>query len=204
MGLAPLADFTETPDVLRRFEPAVPSENRTRSPQRPTRRRLATEDYQALGAFRNALRRFMAFSEAGSRDLGLTPQQHQALLAVRAHPDTEPMTVSALADVLMIKNHSAVGLVERLVERELMTRSPSPHDRRRVELTLTDLGRRKLEAISRNNLGQLQTSIPVFTDLMHALEQLELPAPEAAPATSSPADAGSPEKAARRPRRKPA
>ena len=173
---------------------------RSPSTPRPTRRKLATEDYRALGAFRQALRRFMAFSETGSRDLGLTPQQHQALLAIRAHPDSAPMTVGELARVLMVKNHSALGLVDRLVERELLKRSPSPLDRRRVELTLTDLGRRKLETISRNNLGQLQTSLPVFTDLMHALEQLELPAPDLnAPTADDPEVAAT---APRRPRRK--
>jgi DNA-binding MarR family transcriptional regulator len=148
------------------------------------RRRLATADYQALGAFRHALRRFLAFSENGSRSLGLTPQQHQALLAVRAHEGPEPMTVGELAVSLMIKNHSALGLVDRLVERGLLVRGPSTVDRRRVVLRLTDTGRRKLESISRNNLGQLKTSLPVFTDLLEALERLELPgeAEQAAPA----------------------
>ncbi|MBU1376237.1 MAG: MarR family transcriptional regulator [Alphaproteobacteria bacterium] len=142
----------------------------------------------------------MAFSETGSRDLGLTPQQHQALLAIRAHPDSAPMTVSELARVLLVKNHSALGLVDRLVERELLKRAPSPLDRRRVELTLTDLGRRKLETISRNNLGQLQSSLPVFTDLMHALEQLELPTPDLKALEGDPQDTSS--APARRARRK--
>ena len=103
------------------------------------------------------------------------------------------MTVGELARVLMIKNHSALGLVDRLVERQLLRRAPSPLDRRRVELTLTDLGRQKLETISRNNLGQLQTSMPVFADLLKALEQLDLPKPETPPEP--------PEPSAKRPRR---
>lgn len=151
------------------------SNDPTNRPAPSARRRLATADYQALGAFRQALRRFLVFSETGSRTLGLTPQQHQALLAVRAHEGPEPMTVSELAKSLLVKNHSALGLVDRLVERGLLVRGASLVDRRRVVLRLTDTGRRKLENISRNNLGQLKTSLPVFTDLLQALERLEPP-----------------------------
>lgn len=154
-----------------------PLSARPPSRQRPPRRKLTSRDYQALGAFRHALRRFLAFSEAGSRALDLTPQQHQALLAVRAHPGAVPITVGELAERLLIKNHSALGLVDRLVERGLVTRAPSPQDRRRVVLALTDEGAARLETISRNNLGQLKSTLPVFTDLIRSLEQLELPAP---------------------------
>lgn len=140
---------------------------------RPRRRRLSSADYQALGAFRQALRRFLAFSEAGAEALGLTPQQHQALLAVRAHPGPGPMSVGQLAKALLIQNHSALGLVDRLVERGLLERAESPEDRRRVVLALSELGARKLEMISRNNLGELKSDLPIITDLLQALEQLE-------------------------------
>jgi len=152
-------------------------------PPRRARRKLSPGDYQALGAFRQALRRFLAFSEAGARTLGLTPQQHQALLAVRAHPGPDAMSVGELARALIIKNHSALGLVDRLVERGLLVRAPSPLDRRRVLLTLTETGHRKLEAISRNNLGSLKSDLPVFTDLLEALEHLDLPPETTAPKT---------------------
>lgn len=147
--------------------------------RRPTRRKLTGADYQALGAFRQALRRFLAFSQAEARAVGLTPQQHQALLAVRAYPGPGAMSVGGLAASLLIKNHSALGLVDRLVERGLLSRAPAPDDRRRVALSLTEEGARLLEIISRNNLGQLKSTMPVFTDLLHALEQLELPHPRA-------------------------
>jgi DNA-binding MarR family transcriptional regulator len=130
-----------------------------------------------LGAFRHALRRFLAFSGAEAGAQGLTAQQHQALLAIRAHPGPEPISIGELAHSLLIKNHSAVGLVERVTARGLVTRDQSPRDRRRVILRLTPAGAKILETISRNNLGKLKASLPVFTDLLHALEQLELPAP---------------------------
>lgn len=156
----------------------MPSSDPTRRHSQPTpKRKLTPGDYHALGEFRHALRRFMAFSETGAQELGLTPQQHQALLAVRAHPGPNPMTVGELASSLMIKNHSALGLVDRLVERGLLLREASRQDRRCVVLTLSETGSRKLETISRNNLGQLKNTLPAFADLMRALEQLEVPEP---------------------------
>lgn len=149
---------------------------RTLARARPPRRRaLSAQDYKALGAFRSALRRFLAFSEAGAKALGLTPQQHQALLAVRAHTGQSPISVGELADSLLVKNHSALGLVYRLVERGLITRSVASHDRRRAALKLTEAGAIALETISRNNLGKLKTSVPVFVELMAALGELDLP-----------------------------
>lgn len=162
-----------------------PSASPPNSSQKRGRRKLSRADYQALGAFRQALRRFLAFSEMSARTLGLTPQQHQALLAVRAHPGPGAISVGELAHTLIIKNHSALGLVERLVERGLMSRAPSADDRRRVLLTLTDTGHRKLEAISRNNLGELKADLPVFTDLLHALESLDLPSGDAPPSATA-------------------
>jgi len=40
-------------------------------------------DYALLADFRATLRAFMAFSETQARSVGLTPQQHQALLTIR-------------------------------------------------------------------------------------------------------------------------
>jgi DNA-binding MarR family transcriptional regulator len=145
------------------------------SSRRAARRKLTNADYQALGAFRQALRRFLAYSEAGARALKLTPQQHQALLAIRAHAGPMAMSVGELADCLMIKNHSALGLVDRLIERGLITRATSPVDRRRVLLSLTEAGAETLETISRNNLSQLKTTLPVFTDLIASMDQLDVP-----------------------------
>ncbi len=41
------------------------------------------EDYETLAAFRYELRRFLHFSEQVAKSVGLTPQQHQALLALK-------------------------------------------------------------------------------------------------------------------------
>src|SRR5438067_7925486 len=86
---------------------------RTSEPKaKPSKRsELRDPDYKALGDFRRALREFLAFSDDAAREHGLTSQQHQALLAIRSHTGPEPMSVGELAQCLMIRNHSAVGLV---------------------------------------------------------------------------------------------
>lgn len=129
---------------------------------------LASSDYRALGEFRFAIRQFLAFSEEGAKAHGLTSQQHQALLAIRAHPGSDPISIGELAESLLIKNHSAVELVARLVERDLVARRDSDADRRRVVLTLRPRGAEILETISRRNLARLNEGADILADIIEA------------------------------------
>ena len=70
---------------------------------------LDDHDYVALAAFRHSLRSFLAFSEQAARKAGLTPQQHQALLAVRGLVSEKGVTVGELAGRLLLKHHTTVG-----------------------------------------------------------------------------------------------
>jgi hypothetical protein len=129
---------------------------------------LSASDFRALGDFRHAIRQFLAFSEQGAKDHGLTSQQHQALLAIKAHPGPDPISIGELAQSLMIKNHSAVELVARLVERNLVARRDSDADRRRVVLTLRPRGAEILEAISRRNLARLHEGADILAEIIEA------------------------------------
>jgi DNA-binding MarR family transcriptional regulator len=111
---------------------------------------LTKADYVALSGFRHGVRRYLAFAEAGAKSAGLTGQQHQALLAIKAH-EKDRMTVGELADQLMIKNHSAGELVNRLMKARLVKRSQGTIDRRRVLVSLTRTGEGVLAALSQNN-----------------------------------------------------
>ena len=93
-------------------------------------------DYAALAEFRFALRRFQVFSEAKAAEAGLTPQQHQALLAIRA-AGPDDATIGYVAQRLIVKPHSASELVDRLEAQRLVRREPAPSDRRRALLRLT-------------------------------------------------------------------
>lgn len=110
--------------------------------------KLDTREYELLAAFRHALRGFLRFSEVEAKKGGLTAQNYQALLTLRACPDGERLTINDLAQQLMIQHNSAVGLVDRLTKQGLVAREPSPGDRRKVCLALTAKGDRLLEKLA--------------------------------------------------------
>jgi DNA-binding MarR family transcriptional regulator len=131
---------------------------------------LSDGDYRALARFRHALRAFLRFSEDAAREAGLTPHQHQMLLAIRgwAGPAAAP-SIRDLADQLQLQHHSVVELVDRAAEAGLVVRSTDPDDRRRQRLTLTDLGARQLAALTAAHRHELRR---VREDLVPALRQL--------------------------------
>lgn len=117
---------------------------------------VSDADYRTLADFRFALRGFLAFSERAARAAGLTPQQHQALLAIRGYSEGERMRVSELAERLLIRHHSAVELIDRLSRLGLIVRAADPADRRRVRITLTPKARRKLSGLSAAHIEELR------------------------------------------------
>lgn len=138
---------------------------------------LTADDYQALGEFRRAIRQFLAFSEEGARAHGLTSQQHQALLAIKVHRGPDPISIGDLAETLLIKNHSAVELVARLIERDLVSRRDDEADRRRVVLELRPHGADVLETISRRNLGQLRQGADILAEIIEVAHRAAPSAP---------------------------
>lgn len=129
---------------------------------------LTDTDYARLAAFRHALCSFPNFSEAAAAHVGLTGQQYQALLVVRAMPAGEETTVSELAHQLLIKHHSAVGLVDRLVEQGMLVRKPSVEDRRKVERRLTGKGLRILGRLAGLHRHGLEHAGPQISALLEA------------------------------------
>lgn len=132
--------------------------------------RLSIEeaDYQALAAFRRALREFVAFSELAARSVGLTPQQHQALLSIRGFG--RPMSIGALAEELLIRPNSALELAGRLVKAGLVTRTSAADDRRRVDLTLTPRAEALLSELSATHLAELRRRRPLLESLLGRLD----------------------------------
>ena len=116
----------------------------------------AAVDYEALARFRYQLRTFLAFSEEAARKVGLTPQQHQALLGIKGFVRPGPATVGDIARFLLIRHHSAVELMNRMAQLDLISRVADPEDARRVHLKLTEKGEQKLQAISRQNVEELR------------------------------------------------
>lgn len=115
---------------------------------------LTDRDFERLLRFRDELRRFLHWSEAAAKDLGLTPAQHQLLLAVRGHPGGDP-SIGDIADHLMLRHHSAVELVDRAEAADLVRRVADADDHRIVRLTLTARGNRLLTRLSAAHIEEL-------------------------------------------------
>ena len=117
-------------------------------------------EYEVLAEFRYSLRRLLHFSENAAEKVGITPQQYQALLAITGFQDREKITIGDLAERLQIQHHSAVGLVNRLEAKNLIHRSPSPKDRRKVFISITRHGLSILERISNTHREELRQLSP--------------------------------------------
>lgn len=115
-----------------------------------------------LAAFRRALRAFHAFSEHTCAAHGLTAQHYQALLALEADAGGQPMSVKGLAQCLLIKHNSAVGLVDRMAQLGLVAREPSQVDRRSVVVAMTPQGRRMLKTLAAMHRRELRRIAPDF------------------------------------------
>ena len=133
---------------------------------------MSKSEYEVLAEFRYTLRRFMHFSENAVEKVGLTPQQYQALLAIKGYPGRERITISELAERLQIKHNSAVGLVNRLEAENLIDRSPAMNDRRQVIVSLTEHGLSILEKLSSTHRGELQRLSPQLSLLLEQIEKL--------------------------------
>ncbi len=126
---------------------------------------LTDADYRALAAFRTELRRFLAFSEDAARAVGLPPQQHQALLAIRGHPGPGLASVTDVAEALLLRRHSATELLARVEDAGLIARTVDPDDRRRTLVALTPEGEAVLAGLSTQHSAELRALRAVVADL---------------------------------------
>jgi DNA-binding MarR family transcriptional regulator len=133
---------------------------------------LDAAEYQQLASFRYALRSFLRFSEAAAEKVGLTAQHYQALLAVCATADGH-VTINDLAQQLLIRHNSAVGLVDRLTAQGLLAREPSAEDGRKVHLRLTSKGDRVLEKLAEVHREELRRIGPQLEALLHDITRAE-------------------------------
>ncbi len=123
-------------------------------------RDLDDGEYARLLEFRTGLRRFLHWSEEMATAIGLTPAQHQLLLAIRGHADASGPTIGDVATAMFLRHHSAVGLVDRAVDAGLVERRADVNDHRVVRLRLTRLGARKIRGLSRAHLEELKRIAP--------------------------------------------
>ncbi len=133
-------------------------------------RDLDDADYRRLLQFRIGLRRFLHWSEEQAERAGLTPAQHQLLLAIRGHEGEPGPTIGDIAGYLLLRHHSAVGLIDRAEKAGLVQRLEDSGDRRVVRLRLTPLGSGTLQQLSEAHLEEIQRLTPRIQELSQGLE----------------------------------
>jgi DNA-binding MarR family transcriptional regulator len=90
-------------------------------------------------------------------ELDLHPAQAGALLQLAT-----PLPMNELASLLGCDNSNVTGLIDRLEARDLVTRQPSPYDRRVKHVVLTDAGQ-NLRARMLDRVGQPPTGFERLT-----------------------------------------
>ena len=131
---------------------------------------LTESQYRSLARFRHALRRFQRFSEDAARAAGLTPSQHQLLLAVRGFDGPGAPSVTEIGELLQLQIHSAGELVARAEANGLVEREPDPADRRRTLVHLTVDGNLRLEALSFQHRDELRRFRREMNDVLRELD----------------------------------
>ncbi|MDG5788809.1 MarR family transcriptional regulator [Evansella sp. AB-P1] len=123
------------------------------------------EVYESLAEFRYQLKKFLHFSDLEARKVGVTPQQHQLLLAIKGFPGREYATPRELGERLFISHHACVGLIDRCEQLNLVTRRKNPDDGRSVLIEVTEKGEELLEKLSEIHLNEIKR-IHVFQDVL--------------------------------------
>jgi DNA-binding MarR family transcriptional regulator len=118
--------------------------------------RMRDDDYRRLLEFRVELRRFLHWSEEQAQAAGLTPSQHQLLLAIRGHPGPAGPTIGKCAEYLMLRHHSVVGLVDRAEKAGYVVRNRDPDDHRVIRLALSPGGEELVKRLSEAHLEELR------------------------------------------------
>jgi DNA-binding MarR family transcriptional regulator len=134
---------------------------------------LTDTAYARLLGLRTSLRHFEHWSEQQARAAGLTPSQHQLLLAIRGHEDARGPTVGEIADYLMLRHHSTVELIDRAEAAGLVKRQRDSGDHRVVRLRLTKKGAARLERLSSLHLEELKRLAPQLSELTQGLDVLD-------------------------------
>jgi DNA-binding MarR family transcriptional regulator len=129
-------------------------------------RQLTRQDYENLLAFRASLRRFLHWSETQARGAGLTPAQHQLMLAVKGHSGAQGPTIGDLAGYLMLRHHSTVELVDRAEAAGLVERWGDDNDGRVTRVRLTDEGEARLASLAQAHLDELRSLAPVLDSVI--------------------------------------
>jgi DNA-binding MarR family transcriptional regulator len=112
------------------------------------------------------LRRFLRWSEDQAAAAGLTPAQHQLLVAIKGHPGPEPPAIRDLTEYLMLQSHSTVGLIDRAEAAGVVRRQQDGNDARVVRVHLTEKGDRLVKDLTSAHLAELYNLAEALNNLL--------------------------------------
>jgi DNA-binding MarR family transcriptional regulator len=133
---------------------------------------LRAKDYTALGAFRYAMRQFLRFSkDLLAARANLTPEQYEALLAIKASSQAGGMTVGQISERLQVRHHTAVSLIDKLEARKLVLRKRTNTDRRTVNVHLTRAGSTLLARLALIHYQEIRRRAPKIIRTLQRLKK---------------------------------
>jgi DNA-binding MarR family transcriptional regulator len=91
------------------------------------------------------------------------------LLAVKGLPAGAKPNIRILAERMQLQHHSAVELIDRLVDRGFLCRLRATDDRRQVLVKLTDDGEEFVQKLALRHWQELQSVGPRLVEVMRSL-----------------------------------
>ena len=132
---------------------------------------LSRQDYHNMACLRCALLKFLRFSKTFViSQAKLTPEQYEALLALKAFSTDEGMTVGQLSERVQVKHHSAVSLTDKLAARKLVTKRRGQPDRRYVYVKLTAAGTKLVKLLAAGHRREIRKHA---SEILQALTKLQ-------------------------------
>jgi len=101
--------------------------------------------YEILRSLRKILRKTSQHSRQISRQSGMSVPQLLCLKAIGEADDATVVTAAIVAQSVHLSAPTATRIIDRLEEARFVKRTPHPSDRRKICLSLTPLGRKRLE-----------------------------------------------------------
>ena len=102
---------------------------------------------------------------------GITSQQYQALLAIKASAE-EALAVKDLAEQMLLAPNGAVQLIDRLEAQKLVARRELQADRRVVMVSLTDQGEATLEQLAIDHIAELVRQKRLLAESLRRLKAI--------------------------------
>ncbi len=128
-----------------------------RSPRRTSAAPFPTREVDVeriVAAYETLMHRVASTHAPEFLEVGVTMSQAKVLYLVQAEPD---LRMSDLSARLGVSLSTVSGVVDRLVDQDLLGRRDDPADRRHVVLRITSAGATQLQLFRELNAGQIRT-----------------------------------------------